>query len=238
MVTEATRYGLVRATNPQQALRARLAHWESCPSRAGQHACFSRESTSGRRRTSGMEQECGRRSSPAGDRRRSSALLELCPPEWDRVGQYGHVAEKARGQVLCGYMDGRIEDAEPLAWLLDGNPRPCAGNRWASASGRECGRRGLGCAKGAACSLRRTVLGGVDHPFHLGMALARVLGLGFDVWAELARLHGQRTRLVVTRRAAGPAPGCRSSARTAARTLNGATLTLPTAVGPQLTPAG
>ncbi len=45
-------------------------------------------------------------------------LLELCPPEWDRAGRYGNVAEKARGQVLCGYADGRIDDAEPLAWLL------------------------------------------------------------------------------------------------------------------------
>jgi len=45
-------------------------------------------------------------------------LLELCPPEWDRAGHYGLVAEKARGQVLCAYVDGRIPDAEPLAWLL------------------------------------------------------------------------------------------------------------------------
>ena len=45
-------------------------------------------------------------------------LLELCPPEWDRAGHYGLVAEKARGQVLCGYVDGRIPDAGPLAWLL------------------------------------------------------------------------------------------------------------------------
>ncbi|MGV8908471.1 MAG: hypothetical protein ACOH1Y_05770 [Propionicimonas sp.] len=45
-------------------------------------------------------------------------LLELCPPEWDQAGHYALVAEKARGQVLCGYVDGRITDAEPLAWLL------------------------------------------------------------------------------------------------------------------------
>lgn len=45
-------------------------------------------------------------------------LLELCPPEWDRAGQYAMVAEKARGQVLCAYADGRVVDAEPLAWLL------------------------------------------------------------------------------------------------------------------------
>ena len=45
-------------------------------------------------------------------------LLELCPPEWDRAGHYGLVAEKAKGQVLCGYVDGRVPDAEPLAWLL------------------------------------------------------------------------------------------------------------------------
>jgi hypothetical protein len=45
-------------------------------------------------------------------------LLELCPPEWDQAGHYAQVAEKARGQVLCAYVDGRITDAEPLAWLL------------------------------------------------------------------------------------------------------------------------
>ncbi|PZQ39586.1 MAG: hypothetical protein DI570_30860 [Phenylobacterium zucineum] len=45
-------------------------------------------------------------------------LLELCPPEWDRAGHYGLVAEKARGQVFCAYVDGRISAAEPLAWLL------------------------------------------------------------------------------------------------------------------------
>ena len=45
-------------------------------------------------------------------------LLELCPPEWDRAGHYAQVAEKARGQVLCAYVDERIQDAEPLAWLL------------------------------------------------------------------------------------------------------------------------
>lgn len=45
-------------------------------------------------------------------------LLELCPPEWDQAGRYARVAEKARGKVLCAYADGRIEDAEPLAWLL------------------------------------------------------------------------------------------------------------------------
>ncbi len=45
-------------------------------------------------------------------------LLELCPPEWERAGHYALVAEKARGQVLCAYTDGRIPDAEPLAWLL------------------------------------------------------------------------------------------------------------------------
>lgn len=45
-------------------------------------------------------------------------VLELCPPEWDQAGRYAHVAEKARGQVLCGYADGRITDPEPLAWLL------------------------------------------------------------------------------------------------------------------------
>lgn len=45
-------------------------------------------------------------------------LLELCPPEWERAAHYAHVAEKARGQVLCAYADDRIDDAEPLAWLL------------------------------------------------------------------------------------------------------------------------
>ena len=45
-------------------------------------------------------------------------LLELCPPEWDQAGHYAQVAEKAKGQVLCAYVDGRITDAEPLAWLL------------------------------------------------------------------------------------------------------------------------
>jgi hypothetical protein len=45
-------------------------------------------------------------------------LLELCPPEWERASHYALVAEKARGQILCAYTDGRIPDAEPLAWLL------------------------------------------------------------------------------------------------------------------------
>jgi hypothetical protein len=45
-------------------------------------------------------------------------LLELCPPEWDRANHYGLVAEKMRGQILCAYIDGRIADAEALAWLL------------------------------------------------------------------------------------------------------------------------
>lgn len=45
-------------------------------------------------------------------------LLELCPPEWNQAGHYAQVAEKARGQVLCGYADGRVPNAEPLAWLL------------------------------------------------------------------------------------------------------------------------
>ncbi|MFZ0530498.1 MAG: hypothetical protein WAL91_08185 [Propionicimonas sp.] len=45
-------------------------------------------------------------------------LLELCPPEWPGAGYYSNVAEKARGQVLCAYLDDRIDDAEPLALLL------------------------------------------------------------------------------------------------------------------------
>jgi len=45
-------------------------------------------------------------------------LLELCPPEWPGAARYSLVAEKARGQVLCGYYDERITDAEPLAMLL------------------------------------------------------------------------------------------------------------------------
>ncbi len=45
-------------------------------------------------------------------------VLELCPPEWGHAGHHAQVAEKARGQVLCAYADGRITDAEPLAWLL------------------------------------------------------------------------------------------------------------------------
>jgi hypothetical protein len=47
-----------------------------------------------------------------------AGLLELCPPEWDRAGHYALVAEKAKGHILCGYADGRIDSAEPLAWLL------------------------------------------------------------------------------------------------------------------------
>jgi len=45
-------------------------------------------------------------------------LLELCPPEWERAGHYALVADKARGQILCAYIDGRVPHAEPLAWLL------------------------------------------------------------------------------------------------------------------------
>lgn len=45
-------------------------------------------------------------------------VLELCPPEWDRAGLYAQVAEKARGHLLCAYADGRITEAEPLAWLM------------------------------------------------------------------------------------------------------------------------
>jgi hypothetical protein len=45
-------------------------------------------------------------------------LLELCPPEWEGAAHYGLVADKARGQVLCAYADGKITGAEPLAWLL------------------------------------------------------------------------------------------------------------------------
>ncbi|HQZ00001.1 MAG TPA: hypothetical protein PLQ63_08295 [Propionicimonas sp.] len=45
-------------------------------------------------------------------------LLELCPPEWPGAARYSNVADKARGQVLCGYVDNRIDDAEPLALLL------------------------------------------------------------------------------------------------------------------------
>lgn len=45
-------------------------------------------------------------------------LLELCPPEWPQANYYAQVASKARGKVLCAYVDGRITSAEPLAWLL------------------------------------------------------------------------------------------------------------------------
>ncbi|MFT4108763.1 hypothetical protein [Propionicimonas sp.] len=52
------------------------------------------------------------------ERARLVGLLELCPPEWERAPQAAQVAEKVRGQLLCAYTDGRIPDAEPLAWLL------------------------------------------------------------------------------------------------------------------------
>ena len=45
-------------------------------------------------------------------------LLELCPPEWPGALDYAQAAEKARGQILCAYLDGEITDPEPLAWLL------------------------------------------------------------------------------------------------------------------------
>lgn len=45
-------------------------------------------------------------------------LLQLCPGEWDGASHHARVAQKARRQVLCAYADTRIEDAEPLAWLL------------------------------------------------------------------------------------------------------------------------
>lgn len=45
-------------------------------------------------------------------------LLELCPPEWPGASYYAQVASKARGQLLCAYVDGRVTAAEPLAWLL------------------------------------------------------------------------------------------------------------------------
>jgi hypothetical protein len=45
-------------------------------------------------------------------------LLDLCPPEWPEANHYAQVASKARGHLLCAYVDGRITSAEPLAWLL------------------------------------------------------------------------------------------------------------------------
>jgi hypothetical protein len=45
-------------------------------------------------------------------------LLELCPPEWSDAGYYAQVASKARGKILCAYVDGRLTSAEPLAWLM------------------------------------------------------------------------------------------------------------------------
>ena len=45
-------------------------------------------------------------------------LLELCPPEWPDANHYAQVAGKARGHLLCAYVDGRVSAAEPLAWLL------------------------------------------------------------------------------------------------------------------------
>jgi hypothetical protein len=52
------------------------------------------------------------------ERAQLTGLLELCPPEWEQAAHYALVADKARGQILCGYADGRIRDAEPLAWLM------------------------------------------------------------------------------------------------------------------------
>jgi hypothetical protein len=45
-------------------------------------------------------------------------LLELCPPEWPEANHYALVASKARGHLLCAYVDGKVTSAEPLAWLL------------------------------------------------------------------------------------------------------------------------
>lgn len=45
-------------------------------------------------------------------------LLELCPPEWPDAAYYAQVASKARGTLLCAYVDGRVAEAEPLAWLM------------------------------------------------------------------------------------------------------------------------
>lgn len=45
-------------------------------------------------------------------------LLELCPPEWAHASYYAQVASKAKGHLLCAYVDGRVTEAGPLAWLL------------------------------------------------------------------------------------------------------------------------
>ncbi|HAM45647.1 MAG TPA: hypothetical protein DCM67_11590 [Propionibacteriaceae bacterium] len=45
-------------------------------------------------------------------------LLELCPPEWPHASYYAQVAAKVRGKILCAYVNGWIDEAEPLAWLL------------------------------------------------------------------------------------------------------------------------
>jgi hypothetical protein len=45
-------------------------------------------------------------------------LLELCPPEWPDASYCAQVASKARGTLLCAYVDGRVTEAEPLAWLM------------------------------------------------------------------------------------------------------------------------
>ncbi len=45
-------------------------------------------------------------------------LLELCPAEWPGAAHYANVAAKARGSLLCAYLDGRVHASEPLAWLL------------------------------------------------------------------------------------------------------------------------
>lgn len=45
-------------------------------------------------------------------------LLDLCPPEWPEANHYAQVASKARGHLLCAYVDGRVTSVEPLAWLL------------------------------------------------------------------------------------------------------------------------
>ena len=52
------------------------------------------------------------------ERAQLTGLLELCPPEWEQAAHDALVADKARGQILCAYADGRIRDAEPLAWLM------------------------------------------------------------------------------------------------------------------------
>lgn len=55
---------------------------------------------------------------PWTERARLTGLLELAPPEWEPSSGAQEAVAKTAGQILCGYHDGRIVEAAPLAWLI------------------------------------------------------------------------------------------------------------------------